>query len=827
MDLPLIRPSPPRLSTLTTELEAIEASGVYSNGGPVARGFEAEVTDQLFGGQGHCLAVANATLGLMIALRHAMLDRPRGRRLALMPAFTFAATAHAADWAGLTPLLADCDPDDWAIDARVEERMLAEYGPQIGAIIPYATFGNPIDLDRYAWISRRHDVAVVVDAASSLGSLDDEGRGFGAGCSFPMVYSMHATKTFATSEGGLIHCGDAATIDALRAMTNFGFVNGRSAELPGLNAKLAEIPALLATAKLREIESVARHRERLEQRYRRQLPSFTFQKTRGHRQTRQFMPVLLATALAVHRDTIIARLADEGIGAGTYFSPHLGEQPWFREHAVSGLLPVTDNIAARMLALPIADVMTIADVDRVAGTLAAICRSLPIVAQVRDGAAKAGPLNVVVIGGGPAGTALLCAASKIGQLDALTRAGIALVDREERIGGGQIGDYAITSDSTAETFLTADAALPAALSLVDQPVGRAIAEHRGALGVPLAKVGAYLDQLGATLARRITASGGEVLAGHEAIAARRGEDGLWYSCLRRRCDGEMIELASRHLVLATGGIQPAVRLAEEIVGGRSLLDQCGDRLVQSDAVLRSSGIDALLAGLPGNRPARIAIVGGSTSAVSVAARLLRGAASIERVTILHRRPLKIFYPSVDAARADGYSAFTPDDVCPLSGFVHRLGGLRLEARELALHALGIGRRASDPRLVLHRLDGPDDPAAGAVLAAADLVVAAFGYHPQALRLIDAQGRTLRLRSDGPRRGPMVDDRCRVVDPAGVPLPDVFGIGLAAGFRPSGQLGGEPSFRGQANGLWLWQNEVGRIIVEQLSDVPARATWRAA
>ena len=39
--------------------------------------------------------------------------------------------------------------------------------------------------------------------------------------------------------------------------------------------------------------------------------------------------------------------------------------------------------------------------------------------------------------------------------------------------------------------------------------------------------------------------------------------------------------------------------------------------------------------------------------------------------------------------------------------------------------------------------------------------------------------------------------------------------LAAGFVPHGKLGGEASFRGQANGLWLWQNDVGQMIVEQL------------
>jgi hypothetical protein len=63
--------------------------------------------------------------------------------------------------------------------------------------------------------------------------------------------------------------------------------------------------------------------------------------------------------------------------------------------------------------------------------------------------------------------------------------------------------------------------------------------------------------------------------------------------------------------------------------------------------------------------------------------------------------------------------------------------------------------------------------------------------------------------------PLVDDFCRVVDARDRPIGGLFGLGLANGFIPSGRLGGEPSFVGQANGLWLWQNDVGAIIVDQL------------
>ena len=77
------------------------------------------------------------------------------------------------------------------------------------------------------------------------------------------------------------------------------------------------------------------------------------------------------------------------------------------------------------------------------------------------------------------------------------------------------------------------------------------------------------------------------------------------------------------------------------------------------------------------------------------------------------------------------------------------------------------------------------------------------------------GRAIRLRCDGPVRGRMVDDLCRVVDAdsiAGARRASASGLPPAS--CRTGRLGGETSFRGQANGLWLWQNDVGRLIVEQ-------------
>ena len=821
--LPLIAPNPPRLSELGDALRRVEASGIYSNNGPEVRAFEADVTARMFGGKGASLAVGNATLGLMIAIRHATGLQPQPGTLALMPALTFAATASAAEWAGLTPLVCDVDPDDWSASAAEEERLLRRYGERIGCVVPYATFGNAIDLDRYRHYRQRYGVGVVIDAASSLGTCDDTGEGFGAEAPFAVVHSLHATKTFAVAEGGLIHSGDPQLIATLRAMTNFGFESGRSATLPGINCKLPEVLAVMARDKLAHIEEVCRRRSRVEAAYRDALAGFDLQRVSGTTRAMQFMPVLLPAHLAPRRDAIAAALEADGIGSGRYFSPHLGEQPWFRRTARIEPTPHADAIAARMLSLPITDFMEEADTRRAAGSFARACAAADRIAPARPKTLSLASL--LVVGGGPAGTALLTAATKRGLLPDLARSGLVIVEREPQVGGGRLGRYAITSDSTATTFLSAvkGNAHPEIAALEGHACGRAVRAYDDTLGVPLVEAGPLLRETGERLAQLVEANGGRVLTGHEAVSATRDADGLWTVKLRRLADGLLSDQRTRAVCIATGGHQPLDRLAAQEVAGARLLDLAGDRLLQSDDVLTLGGSEKVVDILSARRAPRIAVIGGSTSALATVALLLKSRPALPfgagAITLLHRRPLRPFYPSAAAARAEGFTDFAEEDICPISGFVYRLAGFRLEARDLVLRMLGVDGRAPDPRVALHRIEG-DDAAARAILRDADLVVAALGYRPYALPLLDAQGGPLALAAHAGR--PMVDGHCRVVDAGGRSIPGLYGIGLAAGFVPWGPLGGERSFRGQANGLWLWQNDVGLMIVDQVLAREARA-----
>ncbi|MEG8023268.1 hypothetical protein QP162_00080 [Sphingomonas aurantiaca] len=132
-----------------------------------------------------------------------------------------------------------------------------------------------------------------------------------------------------------------------------------------------------------------------------------------------------------------------------------------------------------------------------------------------------------------------------------------------------------------------------------------------------------------------------------------------------------------------------------------LADLASGRLIQSDDVLTVGGFEKVADILTGKRNPRIAVIGGSTSALTTIALLLKRQPGLPlgagAITLLHRRPLRPFYHSVEAAHAEGFTDFGPDDICPVSGFVYRLAGFRLEARDLVLRMLRVDGRAPDPR----------------------------------------------------------------------------------------------------------------------------------
>ncbi|TWS95134.1 hypothetical protein [Reyranella sp. CPCC 100927] len=427
-------------------------------------------------------------------------------------------------------------------------------------------------------------------------------------------------------------------------------------------------------------------------------------------------------------------------------------------------------------------------------------------------------LNAIIVGGGPAGLGVLVAAARSNRLFDLLASGLVVLDRGPVLGSGAIGRYAINSDSFADSFLRGvdGGPLRDMAALVRHPATRALDAARGQ-PVPLRLAAAFLAQL-ASGVRHLAATAGwqPFLDGVDATSAHALPDGRWRVQCRRLADGHGFSLITRFLVLATGAAQSIAGLHDQTVAGLPLLPTFRRTLMLASTLLGEGGPRRVAWRLAPVPQPRIAIVGGSHSALAAARRLLDMplAWSEPSITLLHRRALRITYASPEEALADGFSAFGRDDICPRTGRVFPLAGFRAEARTLLRQIWGLGNSPPERRVRLLHLAAPSQAAAADVLRAADLVVAATGYRPRALPLFDARGARVVLQSEGTGAPPMVDGSSCVLDAAGCPVPGVLGIGLAAGLPLAGTFG-ERSFTGQANGLALWHSDIGAAIATTL------------
>lgn len=236
-----MRPKLPSVDRLTPYLKSIDASRLYTNFGPLALALEDRLSEHYGLNEGTVTTVANATLGLAIALA---VQQPRPGTLCAMPAWTFVASAHAAVMAGLVPYFLDVDPKTWALDADQLSDEIARAPAPVSAVMPVMPFGLPLDLTAWEALRARTGMAVVIDAAAGFDSL--------APSAVPSVVSLHATKVLGAGEGGFVISTDAAMRRSVRMRANFGFDGSRRARALAFNAKLSEYHASVAHAALDE-----------------------------------------------------------------------------------------------------------------------------------------------------------------------------------------------------------------------------------------------------------------------------------------------------------------------------------------------------------------------------------------------------------------------------------------------------------------------------------------------------------------------------------------------------------------------------------------------
>lgn len=255
--------------------ECLDSTFVSSVGKFVDR-FEADLA--AFCGARHAIAVVNGTAALHVALK---LAGVKADDEVLVPALTFVATANAVRYCGATPHFVDSDERTLGTDVeklrgylagnteqRVDQCINRSTGRVVRALVPMHTFGHPADLDGLLSLAHDFNLALVEDAAESLGSYY-HGQHTGTFGRLGTL-SFNGNKTITTGGGGAILTNDPELARHAKHLTT-------TAKLPhaweyrhdeiGYNYRLPNLNAALGCAQLEQLPFMLKGKRELFRRY--------------------------------------------------------------------------------------------------------------------------------------------------------------------------------------------------------------------------------------------------------------------------------------------------------------------------------------------------------------------------------------------------------------------------------------------------------------------------------------------------------------------------------------------------------------------------------
>ncbi|MGI5156880.1 dTDP-4-amino-4,6-dideoxygalactose transaminase [Microbispora sp. CA-102843] len=323
-------------------------------------------------GAGHALLTTSCTHALEMS---AILLGLRPGDEVIMPSFTFVSTANAYALRGAVPVFADCRPDTLNIDERLIEAAVTDRTRAV-VVVHYA--GVACEMEAVAAVAGRYGLAVIEDNAHGLGG-SYRGRPLG---SFGVMaaQSFHATKNVQCGEGGALLLNDAALATRAEIVREKGtdrsrFYRGQVAKYQWVDIGSSYLPsdvlAAMLTAQLESFDRIQARRHVVWRAYHEGLSEWAADNgvaqpvvPEDRRHPAHLYHLLLPDLR--NRQAFIAHLAEAGVQAVFHYQPLHNAPAGLRYgRPAPGGCPVTEDVADRLVRLPLYAGLDDADVTRV------------------------------------------------------------------------------------------------------------------------------------------------------------------------------------------------------------------------------------------------------------------------------------------------------------------------------------------------------------------------------------------------------------------------------------------------------------------------------
>lgn len=352
---------------IRARIEAVLTGGQYIMGPEVAE-FETALQD--FSGAAHAMGVANGT----DALRLCLMTLGAGPGDAVFcPSFTFAATAGVVPPTGAVPVFVDIERGSFNMDPASLSRAIAAakaQGLHPRGVVIVDLFGRPADYEALLPLAHDAGLWVIVDAAQSFGAT-------WRGQSTVTLGDMATTSFFPAKplgcygDGGAVFCTDPEKAEMIRSLRVHGKGQDKYDNIRiGLNSRLDTLQAAILLEKLAVFADEIEARNRIAARYSSALRDLVTVPLASNDVVSTWAQYTIVPSDGMDRTALQSELKSKGVPTVVYYP-----RPLHSQSAFSGSLtdpegiPVSDEMAGRVLSLPMHPDLSERDQDRVIDAL--------------------------------------------------------------------------------------------------------------------------------------------------------------------------------------------------------------------------------------------------------------------------------------------------------------------------------------------------------------------------------------------------------------------------------------------------------------------------